>query len=63
VEPASRDEHPNSISGRKLTNSIPNITSLVMKNVCKFNLSKCSWFDRLREINVWAALSPDEQTK
>jgi hypothetical protein len=22
-----------------------------------------SWFNRLRETNVWAALTPDEQTK
>jgi hypothetical protein len=22
-----------------------------------------SWFDRLRETNVWAALTPEEQTK
>jgi hypothetical protein len=22
-----------------------------------------SWFDRLRETNVWAALTPDEQKK
>jgi hypothetical protein len=24
---------------------------------------RCSWFNRLRETNVWAALSPDEQIK
>jgi hypothetical protein len=33
------------------------------KNVRKSNLSKCSRFDRLRETDVWAALTPDEQTK
>jgi hypothetical protein len=37
--------------------------NLSLEKVCKFDLSKCSWFDRLRETNVWAALSPDEQTK
>jgi hypothetical protein len=26
-------------------------------------VSKCSLFDRLRETNVWAELSPDKQTK
>jgi hypothetical protein len=27
------------------------------------NSQTASWFDRLRETNVWAELSPDEQTK
>jgi hypothetical protein len=37
--------------------------NLRLESACKFNLSRCSWFDRLRETNVWAALSPDERTK
>jgi hypothetical protein len=24
-----------------------------LENVYKFNLSKCSWFNRLRETNIW----------
>jgi hypothetical protein len=35
--------------------------SLMLSGV--FGDNECSLFDRLREINVWAALSPDEQTK
>jgi hypothetical protein len=27
------------------------------------SLSFFSWFNRLKETNVWAALTPDEQTK
>jgi hypothetical protein len=35
----------------------------VEKPMLIFNLSKCSWFHRLRETIVWAALTPDEQKK